>query len=255
MLDLVKITLGKKDIKSMYWLLFSTDKTFETFINVYNSWLGGSILDEKGELGNKKPVERISVNMFRCFEGDILEPDIAMILQDVSRGRVALKKGKDSSSKINGMEDVARSIKTGRKLKECITEYYMDRYSTMFPIGSKWEDVVTSLPALDEKSELDKLRRATGENFLTSLLKRNLTREDKICPQSLAHRLDEVHTVKYGASKRKRTKPFLTFFTENLTMTTTPTFTENLPHCPLAFVDFSWERTKVWVATEIYMLF
>jgi len=254
-MELAKITLEKKDLKSLYWLLFSEDSTFESFINVCNSWAEGQLPDEKGQLGNKKNISVITVHWFRYFEGEILEKDIAKVLLDISNKKVLLKKSKESPSKLPSMEDVSRDIKTAVKLKDCIREYYMEKYSSIFPLGCKWEDMIVKLPSLSAKKEFEKLQRAAGDNFLSSLLKRNILKEDRVFPPSLAIRLEEIYNAQFGVSKRMRTKPYLTFLTTNLGLTISPKFEEPLPKCPIAIVDFSRDHVKEWTDTELYVLF
>lgn len=146
-IDLAKITLDKKDLKPLYWLLFSEDQTFESFISVCNSWCEGVLPDEKGLLGYTKNVNVVTIHWFRCFEGDISEADISRVLHDISKSRVLLRKGKDSTSKLPSMEDVARDIKTFVKLKDSIRDYYMDRYPSAVPTGTKWDVVIIKLPS------------------------------------------------------------------------------------------------------------
>jgi hypothetical protein len=107
---------------------------------------------------------------------------------------------------------------------------------------------------LGSDDEMQRLRRAAGDAHLEKVLKRNAARES--CPVSLALRLDNLYSEKFGGNARSRLEPFLTFYSDNLLKTILPaTLEEAAPQCPLAIVDFGRSSQRQWTEMEIFVMF
>ncbi len=87
-------------------------------------------------MGKPKPRDTILVAMFRCFEGDILEDEIAEIFKSILKGNVLLKKDVTYKRNIPSMNDVSRDIKIKRKLKALIVEYLVTKKSEYFRVSN-----------------------------------------------------------------------------------------------------------------------
>lgn len=248
------MTMKKDDLKSIYWLLFSSEALFNLWREVCQLWVNGKLPDSVGEVGKKRPEKKIIPGLFRCFEGEISEHDIMAVLKADMRKDALLKKDASSQDPRPKMEDLAKTLKLVKKLKSIIIEYLIQKHNDKFLSSCKWGDIVSLIPELGKDMELERCRRPAGEGYLGTLLRRNVAKEG--CPTNLAVILKELYAQKFGGTSRAREVPFVAFLTENLMKTFKPKgWTEKSPTCPLAFVDFSQKETRQWEDCEIYKLF
>jgi hypothetical protein len=249
--------MGKKDFKSIFWIVLSGDDLFGLFEKVVNGWMSGELAGEDGEFGKKKLSKQISQEKLRCFEGEALSvEDIKLILQKVLDKEALFKKAKGCNSPLPDMEELALSVKTDRKLKEVISSFLHKKYPEKFP-DAEWSKIVAVLPALGTESEMGRLRRATGEEFLKSLLRSiGKTKEEKTaCPPGLRVRLEDLYNTSFNLVQRKRPEPYLVIFSNNCMKTRMPEdLGEAPPKCPLAIVDFSRQNQREWTQAEVYSL-
>jgi hypothetical protein len=121
----------------------------------------------------------------------------------------------------------------------------------------EWPKVAATLPVLKMESEMDRLRRAAGEEYLKSLLKSvGKSKEERVaCPAGLAIRLSDLYNNAFGIAKRKREEPYVVVFSDNCMKTQKPEkLGEPSPKCPLAIVDFSRQKQREWTQAEVYSL-
>lgn len=247
-------TLNRASLKQIYWLILAEDNLFNLWKKVCQMWLDGIIPDGVGETGNKRPGKMITPAPFRCFEGDISPEEIMTVLKSLLKGDVLLKKDASYKSSLPTMLEKAHTMKIMRKLKLQIVQILIDKHPEMFNTSTTWESAIKILPTLGRPAELDRCRWAAGELFLQGLLKRNAPKED--IPQGLVIRIDALFCAEFGGSARKRTEPFLSFYSDNLMKTMKPeVFDEHSPQCPLAILDFSRQRQREWTDSELAVLF
>ncbi|CAM6091957.1 unnamed protein product [Calypogeia fissa] len=62
--------------------------------------------------------------MFRCFEGELTEEEISAILEAVKAKDIILKKDFSYKGDKLSMDDMARKMKTAKKLQDLIMVYF-----------------------------------------------------------------------------------------------------------------------------------
>ncbi|CAM6105388.1 unnamed protein product [Calypogeia fissa] len=150
---LAKITMNMKILKSLYWILFAEDPLFNLWMNVCRLWLTGEIPDEANEIGKLKPAKLITVTMFRCFEGELIEDEISLVLEYVKDKIILLKKDFSYKGDKLSMDDMARKLKSTKKLKDLIMVYYESEHYEEFGKVTQWNNVTDNIPALNDDDE------------------------------------------------------------------------------------------------------
>ncbi|CAM6091064.1 unnamed protein product [Calypogeia fissa] len=191
--------------------------------------------------------------MFRCFEGELTEEEISSILEAMKAKTILLKKYFSYKGDELSMEDMARKLKTAKKLQDLIMVYYESEHHEEFGKVVEWNNVTDKIPALKEDDEFRRCRRAAGEPYLANLCKRNFA--NKGCPPSLVLRLEDLYCRQFG-NQQDRVEPYMTFHSGNLMKTMTPD-TKDFPRspCPLAIMDFSRKGKCKWTDSELQSLF
>ena len=244
--------MGRVAIKHFFWLLFSANETFEMWKQVCNSYVTGNIMDSRGEKGKQKKRDDITVTMFRCFEGDISQEEIVKIFRKILREELILRKEPQFKHRLQSMHEYANDVKIERKLKAFVLEYLQTRRPEDFNLKSSWSGVCEKVPQLADVHEIQRLRRAAGENYLKDSLKRNKERDAP--PITFTGRLDTLLILNFGGSSTEREAPFVTFFSDNLLTTVDPEgLPESSPQCPLGIADFGRVPQQQWSEAEIFV--
>ena len=144
------VTMGKTQIKNVFWLLLADQELFDSWREVCDAWCSGRIPDGKGAKGTARSSNGITFATFREFEGDITRDEKLSIFKAVLAEEVLVKKEAANKSSIPAMAEVAKDIKVTNKLKQVIMQYFLEKHENIFQKPLKWKEMVNGLPALDE---------------------------------------------------------------------------------------------------------
>ena len=247
-----KVTLEKRSLKEIFWLLLGSDELFSAWKGMCTDWISGILMDGHGEANEvARDPNKLTPALFRCFEGEISEHCILKIISSVREGKAFLKKDASSQSALPSMEELAKTEKVMGVLKEVILDFYIQNFKEKFTSTDTWVDVESRL-GFDE-AELQRIRRACPDSFISAYVARNVAKPPT--PAALRSRLTNIFFKTYGGSERIRQEPYKVFYTDNLCATLDPPQLNEAPPCaPLAFVDFSRRNTRVYLGVEVEVL-
>jgi len=208
---MAKMTLSKSQLVTVYWILFAEEDLYNLWREVCNKWLVGTIKDSHGKLGVVKDAKSINAAMFRCFESDLMEFEIKMVLERVNKGKALLKKDSSFMQKIDTMEDLALTTKLFKRLQGLIIDFYRRFFPTQFSNNCTWANIIEVIPDLKTSKEIRRCRLGATDKYLKSLSKRTLPREKNVFPQGLVFRLEHLYYMKFGGSKHQRIQPYVFF--------------------------------------------
>ena len=231
------LTMAKKSIKELYWILNAEDDLHTLFQSVCKKWLNGGLMDGQ-EMRVERKDETINAQLFRCFEGDLSGEDILWILNQVLEEKALLKRdGTKDTSTLPSMKDLADTLKIEARLQEAILEFYKKdkRFAKRFEDCEDWKTLDEILPF--EISDMDTCRRVAGGPYISALLARNKKQED--LPYGMEVFLCRKYYDTFGGSDRTRKEPYIIFQSLDRMVKVTPNVDNEAPVIPLVFVDLT----------------
>ena len=136
-------TLEIKQLNEVNWILYAPKALYSKWRQVSKKWMDGSIAGPDGVVYDKpRPASSFAASLFKCFEGDIPEENMMLLLQQVLDGKALLKKNTDCKSELPSLTDLAMVVKFMQALRGRIMGYLIEQFPDNFAKTDTWEEFV-----------------------------------------------------------------------------------------------------------------
>ena len=135
------------------WLVYGSDNLYSHWKNVCAEYIEGNLLNEaRQEDGKPKKVDKVTANMFHCFDGGIEEETIMKILDMILDGSYLIKKSSSYRGPMPSMEQLAQDAKVFKALQLQVLKYLKAKHLHFFVACDNWEGIIEKLPSSTEET-------------------------------------------------------------------------------------------------------